>query len=303
MTPTGLGIRPAQLCAWLQAEGAALRTALVQDGAWWLRGFGIAGASTFAQVVQAFDPRPAPYLFGQSSRRSLGGGVYTSTAYPATERIPLHGELSYLKQPPATLLLHCETPADRGGETALACAAELVEALPADTVARYDARGIRYLKNMHGGGVLGKSWQAHFEGADRAAVEAWLHAEGAEWAWDPAGGLRVLLQRPALRPHPVTGTPLWASQADLWHPSALGARGERLAARWASADRPTDATHGDGEPLDTDELARIRDLAWARAHRQPWEAGDLVILDNLRVMHGRAPFSGPRRIHVAMVQD
>jgi alpha-ketoglutarate-dependent taurine dioxygenase len=31
-----------------------------------------------------------------------------------------------------------------------------------------------------------------------------------------------------------------------------------------------------------------------------WEAGDLLMLDNLLAAHGRRPFSGERRIAVAM---
>jgi alpha-ketoglutarate-dependent taurine dioxygenase len=33
-----------------------------------------------------------------------------------------------------------------------------------------------------------------------------------------------------------------------------------------------------------------------------WQKGDLLMVDNMLVAHGRAPFTGPRRILVAMAE-
>jgi alpha-ketoglutarate-dependent taurine dioxygenase len=32
----------------------------------------------------------------------------------------------------------------------------------------------------------------------------------------------------------------------------------------------------------------------------PWSAGDVLILDNMLMMHGRQPYEGERRVLVAM---
>ena len=42
------------------------------------------------------------------------------------------------------------------------------------------------------------------------------------------GSLWTSQVRPAAVPHPVTGETVWFNQADLWHWSALGARGASL---------------------------------------------------------------------------
>jgi alpha-ketoglutarate-dependent taurine dioxygenase len=32
----------------------------------------------------------------------------------------------------------------------------------------------------------------------------------------------------------------------------------------------------------------------------PWQAGDILVVDNMLACHGRMPFSGPRKILLAM---
>jgi hypothetical protein len=34
----------------------------------------------------------------------------------------------------------------------------------------------------------------------------------------------------------------------------------------------------------------------------PWQEGDIYMLDNMLVSHGRRPFGGPRKIAVAMAE-
>ena len=42
---------------------------------------------------------------------------------------------------------------------------------------------------------------------------------------------------------------------------------------------------------------------FAQATVFPWRAGDVVMLDNVLVSHGRMPFSGQRKILLAMADN
>ena len=48
--------------------------------------------------------------------------------------------------------------------------------------------------------------------------------------------------------------------------------------------------------------ARLRRLVRHAAIRFPWRKGDILLVDNFLVSHGRDPFKGPRRILVSMAE-
>jgi hypothetical protein len=119
-----------------------------------------------------------------------------------------------------------------------------------------------------------------------------------------AAGRRAAHQpgRPATAHHPHTGEEVWFNQADGFHPSALLPDVYAAAlAEVGSEDRfRLNVTYGDGSPIALETLEHIR--AVLRAHSVPhrWQRGDVVVLDNLLAAHGRLPFSGPRKIALAM---
>jgi hypothetical protein len=60
------------------------------------------------------------------------------------------------------------------------------------------------------------------------------------------------------------------------------------------------ATYGDGGPISTRTLDRISRTISLETARVAMEPTDLLVLDNLLCMHGRARFRGPRKLLVAM---
>ena len=44
----------------------------------------------------------------------------------------------------------------------------------------------------------------------------------------------------------------------------------------------------------------INDVYTAHAVREPWQDGDLMLVDNIRMAHSRDPYTGTREIVVAM---
>jgi len=284
----------------IEAAREALDSLVLRHGAVLLRGLLPPETAAFDAALRALAPDLKPYVEGQSQRSRVEGRIYTSTEYPADQEIVLHNELSYTHAPPARLFFFCLVAPDSGGETPIVDCRRLHRVLDPAVRGPLVDRGVRYVKNMHGGSGFGKSWQDHFETGDREVVERYLTEGGAAYRWNDDGSLWTSQVRPAEREHPDTGETVWFNQADLWHWSALGTRGASLLKLLGEDRLPTNACYGNGQPIPVEHMDATRETRRREAVVFAWQAGDLLVLDNQLVAHGRRPFTGPRRILVAM---
>ncbi len=233
-------------------------------------------------------------------RQKVGDNVYTSTEYPQELTISMHNELSYAAQWPTRLLFFCAVAPATGGATPVVDGVRWLAALDEEVRAAF-AGGVRYRQNLHAGYGLGKSWQETFETDSRAEVEAFLAGAGCEWEWKDDDGLRVEAVRPSTIRHPVTGDEVWFNQSDQWHPAALGDETAReLAEILPPEELPQSVAFADGTPIPDAYAVQVRDRGLAAAVDVDWHEGDLMLIDNVLVGHGRRPFTGPRRVLVAM---
>ncbi|TDD94829.1 TauD/TfdA family dioxygenase [Actinomadura rubrisoli] len=275
-----------------------LGTVLVGDKALVFRGLD-ATEETLPEVLDLLLPRRLAYVHGNSPRTKVGANVYTSTEYPADLTISMHSEMSYAHSWPDRLTFFCAVPPGSGGATPVADTARWLAELDDELVADF-SEGVRYTQNLHGGSGLGKSWQDTFETTDRDEVEAFLGETQAEHEWLPGGTLRIAQTRQAIVRHPVTGAEVWFNQADQWHPAGLGEAGKALAKILPEEELPQSVRFADGRPIPDSYIHQIMERGLACAVDVDWRRGDLLIIDNVLTAHGRRPFTGDRRVLVAM---
>jgi alpha-ketoglutarate-dependent taurine dioxygenase len=282
--------------------GAEIDELLARDGAVLVRGLGLSTPEEFETAVRRSGDPVTSYRGGNTPRQSLSAGVFTSTEYPPRYEITLHNELSYAHRWPARLYFSCLVAAESGGATPICDGRGLLADLEPRVRERFAARGVAYHQFLHGGYGFGKSWQDTFETSDRGAVEEFLREARAEVGWAADDQLRVVLRRPGVRTHPVSGEEVWFNQADQWHPSNLPPEEAEvlLSVIRDEEDLPHRATYGDGSPISPEDLASVRAAAGRHRLAVPWRAGDLMIIDNMLVLHGREPYTGPRRVVVSM---
>ncbi len=286
-----------------RGEGREMMAALLlKVGAVLLRAFGPLEPAEFGRFARDFSGRPPlDYVGGASPRVKVCEGVYTSTEYPRHYTLSLHNELSYTYRWPEHLYFYCDTPAAEGGETPLADSRALLRKIDAGVVASFREKGIRYERRLHGGAGAGLSWQEAFETDDRGLVEEYCREGNVRYAWGEDGGLRMSQVRPATHLHPLTGEEVWFNQADAFHTSGMHPETYRdYISRMSEEEFPLGARHADGSAIDPAALAHVREAMAAEMSLFPWQAGDLLVVDNVLAAHGRMPFSGERRVLLAM---
>lgn len=298
MTPDG-DARPAALAERL-ASRADWEPLLHRHGAILLRGYALDGADDFQAMVGRLGGQSYGYVGGNSPRTRIVDDVYTATDYPATEVISLHNELSYMHAWPRRLFFFSALPALRGGQTSLAHSGDILRAMPLEIVAALRTRGLNYVRNFHPHLKMGKSWQTTYQTEDRDALTEILREHGSVGQWRPNGTLRVSTRCAPFTAHPVTGEEVWFNQAEQWHPSALHPALRRMLE--PAGQLVHDCEFGDGSPVPDEMLAEIRRVINSRKLLFDWQKGDLLMLDNVLLMHGRESFTGSRKTFAYLSQ-
>ncbi|WP_054047855.1 TauD/TfdA family dioxygenase [Alloactinosynnema sp. L-07] len=289
------------LASYLAAERETVRSRLRTTGAVLLRGFEVGGVDGFDRVVRALSGTPLTYAERSSPRSTIKGQVYTSTDYPPSEEIFLHNENSYQATWPLTLFFYCMQPPMTLGSTPLADIRQVYAAIDPAVRDEFARRGWMVVRNFIAG--VGVPWQQAFNTEDRAQVEAYCARTGVEVEWVGRTGLRTRARRQAVHTHPVTGETVWFNHLAFFHVTTLA---EDVCAglreMFDEADLPTNTYYGDGAPIPDEVVAHLRDCYRAAQRRFDWRLDDVLVVDNMLAAHGREPFTGPRKIAVAMAE-
>jgi alpha-ketoglutarate-dependent taurine dioxygenase len=273
---------------------------LLQVGALLFRGFQITAIDEFKDFVRHFSGRDFfNYAGGVSPRTALGTNVYTSTDYPPELPLDLHNELSYSKYYPQQLYFYCQTAPENSGETTLGDSRRILSRIDPKIVALFKEKNVLYERNLEAGRGTGYSWQDAFETDDKEEIEEHCQKIEADFKWRPHNRLKIRQICPATGRHPQTGEEVWFNQAHGFHTSGLEIN-------TCSPDLGKEAEYrlnsyfGDGTPLCTLMLEHIRHVLRAEEVPHQWEAGDILVLDNMLTAHGRRPYSGQRKIVLVM---
>lgn len=301
-----LVVRPAvngvDLPEWARNNQEFIAVRLRKHGAILFRGFGLDSVAKFDRFSKAIAPELMEYHDQHTPRTKVGNGIYTSTEYPADHHVPFHSENSKNYTWPLKIWFFCLQPATRGGETPIADNRRVYQLIDPKIRQRFIEKRVMYLRNFGEG--LGLSWQIAFQTTVKSEVEAICRNAGMEFEWKDNDRLRVRHVCQSVAVHPQTGDNLWFNQAHLFHVSNLEpvAR-ESLLEIYSEEDLPSNAYYGDGSPIEDSVLDHIRESYWQSAATFPWQAGDVVLLDNMLIAHGRTPYAGARKILVSMAES
>ncbi|WP_190816249.1 TauD/TfdA family dioxygenase [Saccharopolyspora pogona] len=298
----------AQVAAGAADEGAeafaarnrdALLAVVAEHGAVLVRGTGLRDAAELGAIGKHLSGTLLTEREGLASRSAYAENVYSSSKWPADQPMCMHHELSYASEVPGLMLFGCLTPPASGGATAVADARKMLAELPAELVERFETTGWTLTRNY--GELVGVPLAEAFGDVDRAAVEEYCRRNGIEHEWTADGALSTSQRRAAVVTHPATGERCWFNQIAFLNEWTMDPDvRDYLTMEFGPSGLPFNTAHGDGEPIGEDVVARINALYEANTLREPWQAGDVLLVDNIRMAHSREAYTGDREVVVVM---
>ncbi len=269
-------------------------------GAVLFRGFEIDSAEKLDEVVRAYNEPSFTYEKSLSNavRVNLTPRVFTANEAPPDVAIYLHHEMAQTPLYPSKLFFGCLHAPESGGATPLCRSDWLLDRLKKEEpelVTAFREKGVIYTHTMPNERDLnsgqGRSWK------DTLSVERKKHAEARlaelnyKWQWQEDDSL--LVQTPRLE----AVRDLGFGEESFFNQLIAAFRG------WEDArNNPSKSVrHGDGSEIDVEALGRAIEIADELTFDLNWQTGDVALIDNFRVMHGRRPYSGKRRVVASLV--
>jgi alpha-ketoglutarate-dependent taurine dioxygenase len=285
--------------SWIDDNREELRRALTEHGALFLRGLPVYRPVDFAAVRDVLFSERAAYKEKATPRSDFGDDVFSSTDLPPAHAIRMHNENSYTLTFPGLLLFGCLVAPTEGGATPVADVRQVLKHLPEDLIERFRKHGWRLTRTY--AEHVSLSWRVAFGAESPEDVDRYCEANGIETQWGADDMLRTNQVRPATIRHPLTHEEVWFNHVAFWNEWSLESDiRDVMVDEFGHDGLPFNTSMGDGTPLTPAEVALINEAYNGATVRRSWEAGDLLLVDNVLAAHGREPFSGDRQIVVGM---
>jgi alpha-ketoglutarate-dependent taurine dioxygenase len=292
---------PRETLAWASEHSNAIRADITLHGAVLLRGTCIEHAREFGDLFATILGAPLPYSERSSPRTAIHNNVYTSTEYRSDRSIFLHNEQSYNNTFVRYIGFYCAATATTGGETPLADTRKVFARLDPAFRQEFIQKGYVYRRAFGFG--LGHSWQEAFGLNTAAELEEYCDRNDIHYTWMSTSHDRLITQqwRPVAARHPLSGELTWFNHMTFFHVLSLEPELRELLETTCEKDEyPHSTLFGDGTEIPPHVIECLRDAYLSEEVTFDWTASDVLLIDNMLVAHGRRPFTGPRKVMVAM---
>ena len=301
---------------WVREYRPGLDDVLLTRGAYVLRNFPVVDTTSFDSIIESYSSADMDYSGGATVRGTVQGRIYEATRLPPDLSLTLHQEMSYLPQWPGRLAFYCHVAAATGGETIICDMRTAGAAMPAAFFEAIDHRGVLYCRNFRDQGdtrhpildAIHRTWQDVFLTDDKAIAEAGCVRMGLDYGWNDDGSLTTEFRTAGVIEHPATGERVWFNQIPA---QTMRTKIERRFGPAITAlieeyyppgrTRPTETWFGDGGAIDPADIDAVYDALDSVTVAFPWQAGDVMVLDNVLTAHGRNPYTGDRDVQVALL--
>ncbi|OJJ42801.1 hypothetical protein ASPZODRAFT_28886 [Penicilliopsis zonata CBS 506.65] len=297
-----------------------LSALLTRHGAILIHGIGHASADTFARLINAAEKTRGSQPFVQiglaGKRNAIAENIWTANEGPSDRRFYQHNEYGRYTRFPSNIHFYCEKKALTGGESPIAHSAlvyeRLQETVP-ELVEAVRSHGLAMRQVFRAPGNEGKGNEFNWAGE---------HSFGQDF--HPGDDLETQKKKVEVQVRRLTDSFRWLEDDTLeltqfvpgirtfydkpvWFNGLVGRYGMT---RDLGALEPPHLGHdgmtylpssySDGTLIPQEYLARMEEVVDGLEINVALDEGDLLLVDNYQVSHGRKPWTGERRILVSM---
>jgi hypothetical protein len=319
------------LLEWTAAHAALLNEKLCLHGGLLFRGFKVTCAEDFEQLALNIDPALRDKNPLDDGVRLHGSRyVFGATRYSPLHTLPFHNEDSYLPKNPTKIMFCCLKAPASGGETLIVDCRRVYKDLPLKVIERFREMKLPMMRRFNFD-MLSKNMGTR----DKQTIEAICKELGADHiSWSERDDLTLRYNLPAIVYHERTGEPIWFNRLLVANPasfimqslfSTLRTRNLLLKARalcmlpayllyitppllqqLLAGKGQAAAANARGEAMppviSTQTTYQLARAYWKNSVVFTWKEGDVLVLDNRLVAHGRMPFRGARSILTCVTQ-
>lgn len=283
---------------WFTENNELIFKQLEKSPAILFRGFGIDNPQEFEKFIGTMIPNLYG-LYGDLPRLEGSKKIYHSTPYPNDKPILFHNESSHMQKWPRKQWFFCVQPSEIGGCTPIVDCRDMYNILPKNIIEILESKKLLYVRTFNEG--LDVSWQDFFKTDSIEQVKQQCLEDGSEFILLPCGTIQIKTLAQAIVTPPNTSRKSFFNQIQLHHPYWLDKDVREILTELYGNERlPRNVYFGDGTVIPDDILADINDAYSKLAIRFQWQQGDVLMVDNMLVAHGRDEFEGDRKIAVAM---
>jgi len=233
-------------------------------------------------------------------RKSIDGTGFVDSAAGAPKELTIqfHNEMAYAAEFPKYVTFAMVKQANVDGTTTLADNMLVQQKLSASLLKKFHELGVQYIRFLHDESEKSapdfyNSWQGAFQTSsmDVALQNGNNRTNFSILKKHDDRRLRHILWCPVFHQHPTLGELFFNSVLNR-HGSWMD--GHSFFGKLPNSERPYHCTWGDGSEFNDEELAEIRTAYSESTEYIRLNPGDVLVLDNLRVVHGRTPYRGSR---------
>ncbi|KAI3801893.1 hypothetical protein L1987_30010 [Smallanthus sonchifolius] len=277
----------------IRAEKPWVESLLQRSGVILFRGFPVSSPSNFNDVVKAFGFPEAQYVGGRAPRTKVVGRIYTANESPMDKRIPFHHEMNYVPDFPSKLFFFCEEEPEEGGETPVVLSNIIYEKMKEkhpELVVKLEEHGVKYTTiagdEDHPSDIAGRGWKSIYMTDDKQVTEERAAKLGTKLEWMGNDVKIITGPVPAIRFDKERQVKTWFS--NLTGPVSGDDK---------IFDQATCVELGNGEVVPNDAMEDCSRFLEEECVAIPWKKGDVMLVNNLMVLHSRRPLlKPPRRI-------